>query len=104
MTSGYYLDKGYQSHLQIWGEHGWLRFSSIEQPPWNGTAPGHAGPGWRPTLTPRGEGLPALREGGVRARAGLEDAPVTGEEGLHVLRSIFAFYEAVKTGKTQPVG
>ncbi len=30
MTAGYYLDKGYQSHIQIWGEHGWLRLASIE--------------------------------------------------------------------------
>src|SRR5262249_13332816 len=31
LTSGYYLDKGYHSHLQIWGEHGWLRLASIEE-------------------------------------------------------------------------
>jgi glycine cleavage system H protein len=31
------------------------------------------------------------------------EAPITGEECLHVLRTIFAFYEAVKTGRTQNV-
>ena len=30
MTSAYYLDRGVQSHIQIWGEHGWLR----SWPPW----------------------------------------------------------------------
>ena len=24
MTSGYYLDRGYHSHIKIWGSHGWL--------------------------------------------------------------------------------
>src|SRR5581483_11203356 len=33
MTSGYYLDRGYHSHLQIWGEHGWLRMAAIEDAP-----------------------------------------------------------------------
>ena len=39
----------------------------------------------------------------VRACAGLEEAPITGEECLQVLRTIFAFYEAVKTGRAQNV-
>ena len=29
LTAGYYLDRGYQSHLQVWGEHGWIRLASI---------------------------------------------------------------------------
>src|SRR5439155_6208279 len=33
MTSGYYLDKGYQSHVQVWGEHGWLRLAAVEELP-----------------------------------------------------------------------
>ena len=28
---------------------------------------------------------------------------VTGAEGLHVLRTIFAFYEAARTGRAQTV-
>jgi hypothetical protein len=40
----------------------------------------------------------------VRAAAGLEDPPATSDEALHVLRSIFAFYEAAKTGRVQMVG
>jgi hypothetical protein len=39
----------------------------------------------------------------VRASAGLEPAPITGEECLHVLKTIFAFYQAVQSGKTQTV-
>jgi hypothetical protein len=39
----------------------------------------------------------------VHASAGLEMAPITGEEGLHVLKTIFAFYQATKTGRVQRV-
>ncbi|HEY7309967.1 MAG TPA: hypothetical protein VH643_11460 [Gemmataceae bacterium] len=39
----------------------------------------------------------------VRASAGLDDPPITGEERLHVLRTIFAFYQAARTGRTQLV-
>jgi predicted dehydrogenase len=39
----------------------------------------------------------------VRASAGLEPAPITGEECLHVLKAIFAFYQAAQTGRVQAV-
>ena len=32
-----------------------------------------------------------------------EEAPITGAEALHVLETIFAFYEAARTGRTQSV-
>ena len=51
---------------------------------------------WRP-------GWLASRLVAVRASAGLEEAPITGAEGLHVLETIFAFYEAVRTGRAQSV-
>jgi len=53
---------------------------------------------------PKGERgyLPFLRSA-VRAAAGLEEPPISAEEGLHVLRSIFAFYEGAKSGRVQTV-
>jgi predicted dehydrogenase len=105
MTSGYYLDRGYQSHVQIWGEHGWLRLALIEENPleWYST---------KDTKIPKVERqsfpkglrtyLPFVRAA-VRAASGLEPAPITPEEGLHVLKTIFAFYDAARTGKTQAV-
>jgi hypothetical protein len=39
----------------------------------------------------------------VRACAGLEEAPITGVECLQVLRTIYAFYEAARTGRSQTV-
>ena len=40
----------------------------------------------------------------MRAAAGLEEPPITGDEALHVLRTVFGFYDAVKTGRSQAVG
>jgi predicted dehydrogenase len=105
MTSGYYLDKGYQSHVQIWGEHGWLKLAAVEELPleWYSS---------KDTKTPKVErftyrkgerGYLTFLRGCVRASAGLQDPPITPEEGLHVLRSIFAFYEAARTGRVQTV-
>jgi predicted dehydrogenase len=105
MTSGYYLDKGYQSHIQVWGEHGWLRLASIEEAPleWYST---------KDTKTPKvvrfeyprgGRGYTPFVRAAVRASAGLEPAPISPEEGLHVLETIFAFYQAAQTGRVQSV-
>lgn len=105
MLSGYYLDRGYHSHVKIWGEHGWLRLAAVEDEPleWYSTKGVKNAKVERFTY-PRGERgyLPFVRAA-VRAAAGLEEAPITGAEGLHVLRGIFAFYEAARTGRAQPV-
>jgi predicted dehydrogenase len=105
MTSGYFLDRGYHSYVQVWGEHGWLKFSSVEELPleWYSTKDTKE-PKIERFGYPKGERgyLPFLKVC-VRAAAGLEDAPVSAAEGLHVLKSIFAFYEAARTGRVQTV-
>jgi predicted dehydrogenase len=104
MTSGYYLDKGYHSHIKIWGEHGWLQLASIEDEPLEWYSSKEPKPKVEKFAYPKGErGYTLFVRSAVRACAGLEEAPITGEECLHVLRTIFAFYEAVKTGRTQNV-
>lgn len=110
LTSGYYLDRRYHSHIRIWGSGGWLEYTewlgervksplkwySTVEPKTNGVQI-YDGP-----LDPRGY-TPFLREC-VRACAGLRDAPVTGREGLRVLKTIHGFYTAAATGRTQQVG
>jgi predicted dehydrogenase len=106
MTAGYYLDKGYQSHVQIWGEHGWLRLAAVEEQPleWYSSRDSKDAKVERFEY-PKGErGYLSFLKSAVRASAGLEVPPITPDEGLHVLRSIFAFYEAAKTGRTQTIG
>ncbi|HEV3120102.1 MAG TPA: Gfo/Idh/MocA family oxidoreductase [Gemmataceae bacterium] len=103
MTAGYFLDSGKQSHIQIWGETGWLRLAEVENAPleWYSTKE----PGkprvqhWQPT---KGEsGYPPFVRAAVRACAGLEPPPITPAESLHVLKALFAFYEAARTGRSQ---
>jgi predicted dehydrogenase len=105
MTSGYYLDRGYHSHVQLWGEHGWLRLALIEKTPleWYSTRGGQPAKVQR-SDSPQGDrSYLGFVRAAVRAAAGLEPAPITGEECLHVLRAIFAFYQAAATGRSQPV-
>jgi predicted dehydrogenase len=103
MTSGYYLDRGYHSHIKVWGEHGWLRLAGIEDEPleWYSTRD-VKDPRVEKFEYPRGQrGYTPFVRSAVRACAGLEDAPISAEDCLHVLKTIFASYEAARTGRTQ---
>jgi predicted dehydrogenase len=105
MLSGYYLDKGYQSHVQVWGEHGWLRLAAVEELPleWYSSKDAKDAKVERFEY-PKGErGYLAFLRSAVRASAGLEEPPISGDESLHVLKSIFAFYDAAGTGRVQTV-
>lgn len=102
MTSGYYLDKGYHSFIQVWGENGWFRLQAIEEQPleWYTNKEAKV---QRFEYPKAQRGYPPFVRAAVRASAGLDPAPITGEEGLQVLKTIFAFYEAAKTGRSQTV-
>ncbi|MCB1232205.1 MAG: Gfo/Idh/MocA family oxidoreductase [Verrucomicrobiae bacterium] len=111
MTSAYFLDKGYHSHLRLWGSQGWIEYAEwlgTERTPeplrWYSTAPNHKTDGiasYGGPLEPRGY-TPWLRAC-VRAAAGLEKPPITGREGLRVLRTVFAGYEAAEQGRVVTV-
>ena len=83
MLCGYYLDKGYHSHVKVWGEHGWLQAGGGR-----GAAAGvvqhqgRQGAEGRAVHLPQGRArLPAVHAG-VRARAaGLDDAADHGRGG-----------------------
>lgn len=101
LTSGYYLDRGYHSHIQVWGEHGWLRLADVEEQPleWYSTKD-VADPKVRVFEYAKGErGYPPFVRAVVRAAAGLEEAPVSGEECQHVLEAIFACYRSAESGR-----
>lgn len=105
-TSGYYLDKGYHTHIRLWGSDGWLEYSEH-------LGAQEANPlKWYSTKEPKTDGIQVSNVSAepkgytpfvrlcVRASAGLEPAPITGRDGLRVLKTIFACYEAVAQGKT----
>ena len=105
LTSGYYLDKGYHTHIKIWCEYGWLELSGREDGPleYYTTKAGHE-PKVQRYEPPAGQGgyTPYVRAA-VRACAGLEPPPITGQECLHVLQTIFAAYHAAESGQRQIV-
>jgi predicted dehydrogenase len=100
LTSGYYLDRGYHQHIKIWGEQGWLEMNHQPEVILR----------WASRAEPRVEGIQTYVppkepvgytpwvHGCARAAAGVQDPPVTGREGLHVLEAVYAFYEAAATG------
>jgi len=105
ITSGYYLDRGYHSHIKVWGSNGWLQlephggdplswYSTRETPP---EVKKYGGPAEESSYTP-------MVRNCVRASLGLEPPAVTGAECLHVLKTIFACYRAAGTGQSQKVG
>lgn len=94
LTSGYYLDKGYQSHLRIWGSKGWLSIDTAE----------------KPTLRVYRNGLTTSPLGDVASDRGSHDAytvfvraaalaalgqappPITPAECLRVLQIVYGAY------------
>ena len=105
LTSGYYLDRGYHSHLQLWGEHGWLRVSAFEEQPleWYSTTDGGPAEIRRFEYAQGGRGYTPFVRSCVRFAAGLEPPPITSEECLHVIETLFACYRAAETGQSQRV-
>ncbi len=100
MTSGYYLNKGYQSNIRIWGSHGWLKIDSdaSRNVKWYSTKLEG-----KPTVkTFQGKthsAYNAFVKAAVRASAGLQDAPITGDECLLVLKTVYGLYEAAESEK-----
>ncbi len=104
ITSGYYLDRGYHSHIKIWGSHGWVQlephggeplqwYSTKDTPP---QVKRHEGPADQSSYTP-------LVRACVRAAQDLEPPPLTGADSLLALQTVFACYRAAETGRVQKV-
>jgi predicted dehydrogenase len=105
LNTGYYLDKGKQSEIRLWGSHGWLKLEHMERHPlqWVSTRPD----------APHG-----IQELDYADEPGLYDLffqdaidsirngtppPITTSESLRALRTVFSAYKAVETGRTQVV-
>lgn len=101
LTSGYYLDAGFQSHLRIWGSSGWLSLDAGASPTLllqrHGTAITDVTP-------PRGDDVYAALVGAAAAAAlGTAAPPITSAESLRAVRTVFAGYEAAATRRSVAV-
>jgi predicted dehydrogenase len=103
MTSAYYLDRGVQSHIQVWGEHGWMKLATVEeQPLLYYTTRDVKEPRVQEFKYPRGgRGYTPFLRAAVRAAAGLGEPPMTGEECLHLVKAVYGLYDAARTERVQ---
>lgn len=104
MTSGYYLDRGYHSHIKIWGSHGWLEIRRHGGLPlaWYSRKEEHPRI-HRIDEFPGPSGYTPFVRACVRASAGLEEAPLTSDDSLRALKTVFGCYRAAETGRVQRI-
>jgi len=103
---GYYLDRGYQNQVRIWGSRGWLRFDRVSEAPLEcySTSPGAPSGLQRFSYSvPAETGYRPWVQAAIDAVRGLRPPPISGSEGLQVLKTVFACYRACDTGVSQAV-
>ena len=97
LSSGYYLDKGAQTYLRIWGSGGSLTLQSGPPPSLQLLVhgePEHA--------SQRPEGFAPYQDflhAAVLASLGAGPPPITSLESLQALQAVFGLYEAAETGR-----
>ena len=101
LNSGYYLDTGYQTQIRIWGSKGWLNLDST----------GAVKMTWYENTGPKAKQLQTLDSPteprgyspfvaqAVTAISRNTAPPITTQESLNALRTVFGIYEAAETGK-----
>ncbi|MBC8355968.1 MAG: Gfo/Idh/MocA family oxidoreductase [Planctomycetes bacterium] len=105
ITSGYYLDKGYHSHIKIWGSNGWIHLEPMKDQPlsWYTTQGDLAGAVqvWEGSKEPRGY-TPFVNEA-IRACADMSDPPISNAHSLRALNTVFAIYSAAASGRATKI-
>ena len=101
ITSGFYLDKGYHSHIKIWGSNGWIHVEPMKDQPlsWSTTKGDKAGviQTWDGSKEPRGY-TPFVNQA-VRASADMSDPPISNAHSRRALDTVFAIYSAAASGR-----
>jgi len=101
LNSGYYLDTGYHTQIRIWGSNGWINLNPFGEHAmtwYENTGPKakqvqiFAGP-----KEPRGYSPFVARA--VSAIATHTAPPITTQESLNALRTVFGIYSAAESGK-----
>ena len=106
LNSGYYLNAGYHTQIRIWGSKGWLNLDSTgtEKLTWYE----NTGPKAKQLQTlesptePRGYS-PFVAQV-VAAIAHNTAPPITTQESLNAIRTVFGIYEAAETSKLVETG
>ncbi|HUG82385.1 MAG TPA: Gfo/Idh/MocA family oxidoreductase [Bryobacterales bacterium] len=103
-TSGYYLDQGYHSHIKIWGAEGWLQIDKHGGLPLQWYSRTEDNPSIHRVESLDGpSGYTPFVETCVRASAGLAPPPLSTNDSLYALKTVFASYAAAETARTQAI-
>ena len=102
-NTGYYLDRGKQSEIRVWGSHGWLSLAHLEGQPlqWYSTKPGAPREIQMFKYTDTRDMYHLFFQDAIDAIRKNTPPPITTSESLRALRVVFAAYEAVASGRTQ---
>jgi UDP-N-acetyl-2-amino-2-deoxyglucuronate dehydrogenase len=101
MTSGYYLDRGYHSHIKIWGSQGWLHLEPMLDKPlhWSTTKGEQAGrvQEWSGDKNPRG--YTPIVQAAVKACVEASVPPVSSVDSLNAIKTVFGIYQSAADGR-----
>ena len=102
VTSGYYLDKGYHSHIKIWGSEGWLLVEAMKDNPlsWYCSKGEMAGKVQKFAGSKQPRGYTPFVNAAIKACGEMGDPPITSAESLRALKTVFAIYKSAETGKS----
>lgn len=102
LTSGYFLDRGYHSHIKVWGSRGWLHLEPMKDRPlrWSTSQGSQAGKiqEFEGPISPRGY-APYIHSA-ITACAKMSEPPISNADSLRALQTVFAIYDAAATGRT----
>lgn len=104
LNTGYYLDRGYDNEIRLWGSHGWLRFNphaeaSLESYSTHPQAPR----GVQQFRPPKQSAYDLMFQSAVDARQGKRPWFISTQDSLDVLRVVFASYRSAETGRAQNI-
>jgi UDP-N-acetyl-2-amino-2-deoxyglucuronate dehydrogenase len=105
LNSGYYLDAGYHTQIRVWGSKGWINLDSVGSPKL--TWYENSGPKAKQAQTfdastePRG--YSPFVERAVSAIANNTTPPVTTQESLNTMRTVFGIYDAAESGTARTI-
>ncbi len=106
LNSGYYLDAGYHTQIRIWGSKGWLNLDSTGTPKM--TWYENTGPSAKQIQTSEDPTAPSgyspFVAQVVAAIAHSTAPPITTQESLNAIRTVFGIYTAAETGRLVETG
>ena len=115
VTSGYYLDRGYHSHIKIWGSRGWLQLEPHGGAllKWQSYEGEQAGKEQMMEIDREPRGYTPFVQAAVAACAAATDAPqaasdvveppISNDDSLRAIKTVYSIYRAAADSATQTI-